>query len=717
MKPIVVIGIAVVLLFVPLIAYADDFKINTSCNSGKTILEISDLNGTPIYDAKVMTIKELTGKRGYEQKYFTDKLGIVEIPYSENTGYVWIQKGGFNDQKLQIHGCERPVFVSVSGDDCMISTPIFLCTDKSTYFQGEEITITGKVDHVVEGAAVIYIEILYDGHSIYGTAVEIQSDGSYNDTLSLKNYPLTTFGKYTVITSYFDGKFQTDFELKSIPMPKNSEIGFNFESSWNYKKHVIPYTHVGGHGIITRFENNEITIGIDQDIQGYLIVGIPRALFNNYHFCEEIPLRSTDYYYERPSEGNLRLLKFDLKGDELPIYLTIRGTHWDADAEQHLQDCKNIVTADKNVHWKMASDDTSKDGVYIKNTSDYVDNLHYLHVIGEIVNNQNHSIEYVKSIVTIYDKENNILDEEFSFSIADVIPPYGKSPFDVVFTGGVNGVDNYVTTLEWLNSQGLPMELELVQPKISVDNLGYVHIKGNVENGGKNTANYVKVIGTLYDANKELIGISYSYTKLKDIYPKQTSSYDLVFDSFLGEPISYQLYVKSQESAMTYIIPLKTSIEEDEMMMSSTGQTTNKKTQNDILEVSKTSSKESKGGGCLIATATYGSELAPQVQQLRELRDNSLLQTESGKSFMSSFNDLYYSFSPTIADLERENPAFKEIVKITLTPMISSLSILNYVNMDSEVSVLGYGISLILLNVGMYFVVPGIVIHKIRKKF
>jgi len=122
-------------------------------------------------------------------------------------------------------------------------------------------------------------------------------------------------------------------------------------------------------------------------------------------------------------------------------------------------------------------------------------------------------------------------------------------------------------------------------------------------------------------------------------------------------------------------------------------------------------------GGCLIATATYGSELAPQVQQLRELRDNSLLHTESGKSFMSSFNAFYYSFSPVIADWERQSPAFKEMVKITLTPMISSLSILNYVDMDSEVSVVGYGISLIILNVGMYFVAPGIVIHTIRKKF
>ena len=124
-----------------------------------------------------------------------------------------------------------------------------------------------------------------------------------------------------------------------------------------------------------------------------------------------------------------------------------------------------------------------------------------------------------------------------------------------------------------------------------------------------------------------------------------------------------------------------------------------------------------KGGGCLIATATYGSELAPQVQQLRELRDNQLLQTESGTSFMKSFNDFYYSFSPAIADWERESPVFKEAVKLTLTPMISSLSILNHVDMDSEESVLGYGISLILLNVGMYFVAPVIVLHTIRKKF
>jgi len=122
------------------------------------------------------------------------------------------------------------------------------------------------------------------------------------------------------------------------------------------------------------------------------------------------------------------------------------------------------------------------------------------------------------------------------------------------------------------------------------------------------------------------------------------------------------------------------------------------------------------GGGCLIATATFGTELAPEVQKLREIRDNILLQTESGKSFMTGFNSFYYSFSPAIADLERQNPLFKEAVKLAITPLITSLSILNYVEIDSEAEMLSYGISLILLNIGMYFVAPAIVIVKFRRQ-
>jgi len=126
--------------------------------------------------------------------------------------------------------------------------------------------------------------------------------------------------------------------------------------------------------------------------------------------------------------------------------------------------------------------------------------------------------------------------------------------------------------------------------------------------------------------------------------------------------------------------------------------------------------EQQKGGGCLIATAAFGSEMAPQVQFLREIRDGTVLQTQSGSTFMTGFNQFYYSFSPAVADYERENPAFKETVKIAITPMLTSLAILNYVDIDSEEEMLGYGIGIILLNIGMYFIAPAVIIFKIRNR-
>ena len=130
-------------------------------------------------------------------------------------------------------------------------------------------------------------------------------------------------------------------------------------------------------------------------------------------------------------------------------------------------------------------------------------------------------------------------------------------------------------------------------------------------------------------------------------------------------------------------------------------------------ESSENESSE-EGGGCLIATAAYGSELSPQVQLLREIRDNQLMNTESGSAFMGAFNNVYYSFSPTIADMERESPIFKEIVKLGLTPMLSSLAIME--NADSESEVLGLGLSVIVLNLGMYIAAPAMMFYGISKK-
>ena len=136
---------------------------------------------------------------------------------------------------------------------------------------------------------------------------------------------------------------------------------------------------------------------------------------------------------------------------------------------------------------------------------------------------------------------------------------------------------------------------------------------------------------------------------------------------------------------------------------------------NGICKPIKVEEPGKPGGGCLIATAAYGSELAPQVQFLREIRDNTLLSTSSGMAFMTGFNQLYYSFSPTIADLEREHPLFQETVRALITPMLSSLSIMTLAEDGSEAQVLGLGISVIVLNLGMYIAAPVVVGFKVHK--
>ncbi len=166
--------------------------------------------------------------------------------------------------------------------------------------------------------------------------------------------------------------------------------------------------------------------------------------------------------------------------------------------------------------------------------------------------------------------------------------------------------------------------------------------------------------------------------------------------------------IKVQEAEAEEVMEEETMMEEETEVME---EETMMEEETEVMEEEtmmeeETEVMEEDGGGCLIATATFGSEMAPQVQQLRELRDNTILSTESGTAFMTGFNQFYYSFSPMVADLERENPVFKEVMKLTLTPMLSSLSLLNYVDINSEQEMLGYGISLILLNIGMYVGIP-----------
>ncbi len=285
--------------------------------------------------------------------------------------------------------------------------------------------------------------------------------------------------------------------------------------------------------------------------------------------------------------------------------------------------------------------------------------------------------------------ENKELDVAFSapegWSLQQP-PKVDENTPDVVAVGPKIGEINPVISLRVFDKEGKSFD-DFIQEKNEL--LNEVVATGNLEitSQEKITINekeaYVTDAIGIFETNNQSFNVKFRETTISGLEKFYTFAYSNGVDDFDNELSRYDDSIDSFKILSEPTQPVDTTIDE--------------------------------GGGCLIATATFGSELAPQVQQLRELRDNTILSTKSGVAFMTGFNQFYYAFSPTIADFERENPIFKETVKLAITPMLSSLSILNYANIDSEQEILGYGISIILLNIGMYFVAPAMVIHRFRK--
>ena len=120
--------------------------------------------------------------------------------------------------------------------------------------------------------------------------------------------------------------------------------------------------------------------------------------------------------------------------------------------------------------------------------------------------------------------------------------------------------------------------------------------------------------------------------------------------------------------------------------------------------------------GCLIATAAFGSELAPQVQFLREYRDNTIMATVAGSSFLNAFNTVYYSFSPTVADAERTHPLLQETVRAGISPLIGILQMAKFSTIgNSNISVIMSGIMASSLIGATYLWPVGLAVKSVRE--
>jgi peptide/nickel transport system substrate-binding protein len=120
---------------------------------------------------------------------------------------------------------------------------------------------------------------------------------------------------------------------------------------------------------------------------------------------------------------------------------------------------------------------------------------------------------------------------------------------------------------------------------------------------------------------------------------------------------------------------------------------------------------------CVIATAAFGSEIAPQVQFLRGFRDNHILSTAAGSSFMSVFNAWYYSFSPSVAAYERGQPWMQQTVRTAIYPLLGILhtSEKAYSSIPGEFGAMSAGLVASAMIGAVYFSPVALSIKQVRK--
>jgi hypothetical protein len=133
----------------------------------------------------------------------------------------------------------------------------------------------------------------------------------------------------------------------------------------------------------------------------------------------------------------------------------------------------------------------------------------------------------------------------------------------------------------------------------------------------------------------------------------------------------------------------------------------NSSSPNVSFEVTQRSS--TPGSGCVIATATYGSAMASQVQVLRDFRETIALKTFAGSSFMLVFNSWYYSWSPSVAATIAPNDSLRAAMAVVLQPILYILQVatatFSALSFNGEFAIVMTGFVAVAL-IGLVYFVP-----------
>ncbi len=349
--------------------------------------------------------------------------------------------------------------------------------------------------------------------------------------------------------------------------------------------------------------------------------------------------------------------------------------------------------------------------VHILNFADSYENLHEIAWFGSDASSHE-SIISKDPISSAFIEDVGLISAKFSASKNDVYA-YVRDYF-LDFHGSTPNVYTYPShDSVWVLGKTI-LETQSADPLVVRDSLREV---AATHTGAIGTVNLNKA-GDLTVANYDLWSYKNSEWYLYGHYNANTEAFEYTSDSAMMDDKDMMMDDKDMmmDDKDMMMDDKDMMMDDKDMMMDDKDMMMDDK---DMIDDPSMDDSEttSDGGGCLIATAAYGSELAPQVQLLREIRSDTLLVNDAGSSFMTGFNQFYYTFSPTMADLQRSNIVFGDAVRNLITPGIYTLGVIMGFADASNESVILFGVLSIVALLGIYVVGPIFTVFSARILF
>lgn len=335
----------------------------------------------------------------------------------------------------------------------------------------------------------------------------------------------------------------------------------------------------------------------------------------------------------------------------------------------------------------------------------YLDESGFLHLLGEVTNNSTESVEGILVNASFYDAAGNLLDQFRRSAELPSLAPGESSPFEILFVdqnASANVSDFRLSATGTSAAAVREKQLEVVSSSSRLDVLGTFYLNAVARNRGDQTATNTIMIASLYDKDGRVVAIGRALAEAVSGTADVPGHSDAPFGFAITDRL--QTYKVAR-----YSLTVQSDQYTSEPMLFAAGG-------RDGANGNQTQS------GCLIATAAFGSEFAPQVQQLREFRDEIAMETLAGRSFMGAFNSWYYSFSPSVAEYERQSPPAREAVRVLIQPLLLILAasaslhdILSSSGMDAEGAIIATGMTASSL-VGLLYLFPVAAVVGIKKR-